>query len=104
MTDTLELSVPTIVTTETVAAFAGAVGSTSLSSPTVMIPEGAVSNGRRYPRPPLMIDRDEAYYWTAEWQDGVRDALQALVAGEYRRFDSDDALDLARWLLEDSER
>jgi hypothetical protein len=96
----MELPVPIAVNSETVGTFAAAVGEVSLE-PGVVIPPGAVLHGRA--RPPLMIDREEAYYWTTAWQDGVRDALAALVSGKFRRFDSEDPLDLARWLLDDSE-
>ncbi len=97
---TTTLPAPVIVNTETVDTFAGAIGPGSVQS-SVAIPAGSVLRGR--PKPPLMIDREEAYYWTTGWQDGVRDALAALVAGKFHRFDSEDPLDLAHWLLDDSE-
>ncbi len=101
MTTTMELPLPTAVNTETVGTEGATVGETRLLPAPVTIPTGQQLEGR--PRPPLMLDRAEAYYWTAAWQDGAREAIEALLAGKFRRFDSDDPLDLARWLLDEKE-
>ena len=50
-------------------------------------------------RVPLMIPADEAYYWSRPWQDDVLTSMEALRAGEFVDFDSDDPNDVARWLL-----
>jgi hypothetical protein len=52
---------------------------------------------RRLPRRvPLFIPRDQAYYWTREWQEGEAEADEEIRRGELRRFsDLDEAL---RWL------
>ncbi len=48
---------------------------------------------------PAFIPADQAYYWSFPWQDDVRASREALAAGEYEDFDSDDPNDVARWLL-----
>lgn len=57
------------------------------------------AGGTRPRRVPAFISADEAYYWTREWQQDVLESMQALRAGEYEDFDSDDPNDVARWLL-----
>lgn len=42
-------------------------------------------------RVPFFIPRDEAYYWTHEWQEGVRRSMADLVAGRCTDFDPDDS-------------
>jgi hypothetical protein len=98
---TMQLPLPVAVNEESVGAGGGSVGETLLAPPSVTVPAGQSLQDR--PKPPMMIDRAEAYYWTAAWQDGMREAVEALMAGKYRRFDSDDPLDLARWLLNEKE-
>jgi hypothetical protein len=49
---------------------------------------------------PLVIPKDQLYYWTGEWREGVRAARDALANGDYRDFDSDDPNDVVRWLLD----
>lgn len=51
----------------------------------------------RFPRRmPLFIPRDQAYYWTREWQEGEAEADEEIRRGELRRFsDVDEAM---RWL------
>lgn len=61
----------------------------------VIVPIGVVTEGRKVP---LMIEREQAYYWTTKWQDGVEQAIRDIQAGEYVRFDSNDPTDVARWL------
>ena len=50
---------------------------------------------------PASIPADQAYYWSAAWQDDIRDSLEALAGGEYEDFDSDDPNDVVRWFLSD---
>ena len=46
---------------------------------------------KRFPRRmPLFIPRDQAYYWTREWQEGIRRSMADLESGNYVDFDSDD--------------
>lgn len=52
---------------------------------------------------PASIPTDQAYYWSVPWQADVRESLEALRAGEFVEFDSDDPNDVARWLLSDDE-
>lgn len=52
---------------------------------------------------PLTIPRDQLYYWTGLWQDGVKVAREALDRGDYEEFDSDDPNDVVRWLLDPEE-
>ncbi len=63
---------------------------TSDSGPSIFAPE-------RLPRRvPLFIPRNQAYYWTREWQEGEVEADEELRRGEARAFDNvEDAL---RWL------
>ncbi|MGH9062576.1 MAG: hypothetical protein ACRDZQ_08030 [Acidimicrobiales bacterium] len=37
------------------------------------------------------VDPDQAWVWTAEWQDQIRSSLADLAAGRTRHFDSGDA-------------
>jgi len=60
----------------------------------------ASSRGRSVERKvPLFIPAEEAYYWSSTWQQGVEESMQALRQGDFKVFDSDDATDVARWLL-----
>lgn len=36
------------------------------------------------------VDPDQAWVWTAEWQDQLRSSLAELAEGRTRRFDSSD--------------
>jgi len=47
-------------------------------------------------RVPLFIPRNEAYYWTHEWQRDEAEALQELERGEGKVFH--DPQDAVRWL------
>lgn len=51
-------------------------------------------------RIPLTIPSDQEYYWHYEWQQGEREALAAMDAGDSIVFDSDDPEDVVRWLQE----
>jgi hypothetical protein len=48
---------------------------------------------------PLFVLREQAYYWSFEWQQDIRESLAALEDGDYEDFDSDDPNDVARWFL-----
>ena len=50
---------------------------------------------------PAMIPADQAYYWSASWQQDIRDSMAALDAGDFEDFDSDDPNDVVRWFLSD---
>lgn len=55
-------------------------------------------------RVPLFIPRDQAYYWTQEWQDSVQSTYAGLEAGEYMDFDDRNDPDaVVRWLLSDED-
>lgn len=47
-------------------------------------------------RVPLFVTRNEAYYWTREWQHDEAEALRELERGEGRVFH--DPKDAVRWL------
>ena len=38
--------------------------------------------------PQVMVDRQQAYFWTERWQAGEREAEADLEAGRYQDFDS----------------
>jgi AbrB family looped-hinge helix DNA binding protein len=42
-------------------------------------------------RPQKVIDATQAWFWTAAWQDGEREASAELKAGAGIRFESDEA-------------
>jgi hypothetical protein len=48
---------------------------------------------------PASIPSDQVYYWSALWQEGIREAMEALEAGDYEEFNSDDPNDVVRWLF-----
>ena len=50
---------------------------------------------------PVGVPRTQFYYWTRNWQEGEREALDALARGEFRRFENGD--DAVRWLLSDDD-
>jgi hypothetical protein len=67
-------------------------------------PTGAskiVTNAKRRGnrRIPLFIPADQAYYWSNPWQRDVAQSMEALRNGEFVDFDSDDPMDVAKWLL-----
>jgi hypothetical protein len=65
-----------------------------------LIARTAASNSGSVERSvPAFISADEAYYWSFNWQEDVRESMDALKAGDYEEFDSDDPNDVARWLL-----
>jgi len=61
------------------------------------VPPDTVTEGRTVP---FLIEKDQAYYWSHKWQEGINGTIADLQAGQYVRFDSDDATDVARWLLD----
>lgn len=42
-------------------------------------------------RIPLFIPRDQAYYWSWEWQQGIRRSMADLEAGNYTDYSPDDS-------------
>ena len=46
---------------------------------------------------PPVTDRSQTYYWTRIWQEGERETLAELAAGNGRRFSS--AIEAISWLL-----
>jgi len=41
---------------------------------------------------PQQVPKDQEWFWTEEWQRGEREVDEALARGEYKSFDSVDAL------------
>jgi AbrB family looped-hinge helix DNA binding protein len=54
-------------------------------------------------RPKVMVDAEDAWFWTPEWQAGEREASAELAAGKGERYDSEKEL-LAALDAIDSER
>jgi hypothetical protein len=54
-------------------------------------------------RVPLFIPREQAYYWTPEWQEGIRRSMADLEAGNYTDFDSDAPNAITRRFVGDEE-
>lgn len=52
-------------------------------------------------RPPLMVSRDEAFFWTGGWQYGERESAAARERGEVRTFGS--SQELIDWLRSDED-
>lgn len=46
-------------------------------------------------RPKLMIDPDQAWFWTPEWQAGEREADEDIKAGRTTFFESEEAMEAA---------
>jgi hypothetical protein len=67
-----------------------------LTAPTAT---AATNAPHRSSRIPLFIRADEAYYWSAPWQDDVREAMAARAAGKSVVFDSEDPNDVVHWLF-----
>jgi len=82
---------PTLsITCSSMSSFAGVVA-TSASGPDFH-PRGL----------PTSIPHAQAYYWTHLWQEGEREALRELAAGQSRTFAEPSAA--IRWLLSDDEQ
>jgi hypothetical protein len=47
----------------------------------------------------MFIPADQIYYWSSPWQQDVAESMKALHSGDFVDFDSDDPMDVARWLL-----
>jgi hypothetical protein len=52
-------------------------------------------------RVPLFVPRDQAYFWTSEWQQGEAEALREIAEGKGLRFSS--GTTAVEWLLADEE-
>ena len=50
-------------------------------------------------RTPLFVPRNQAYYWTRQWQNAEAEGLREIAAGKTRQFTS--GASAARWLLSD---
>jgi antitoxin MazE len=48
--------------------------------------------GRLVLKPQQLIDKDQAWFWTEEWQDAEREAQEDLHAGHTQAFDTLDGL------------
>ncbi len=58
--------------------------------------EAVVEDSRIVLIPKKLIDKDQAWFWTKEWQEGEMEAEEDLRKGRYNDFDNiEDAL---RWL------
>jgi AbrB family looped-hinge helix DNA binding protein len=51
-----------------------------------------VEDGRIIIIPKKLIDADQSWFWTREWQEKEREADEALRKGEFKEFDSVDDL------------
>lgn len=38
---------------------------------------------------PFFVPREQSYYWTPEWQKGIRESMAAYEAGDYIEFNGD---------------
>lgn len=61
--------------------------------------EVAIENGRIVLIPVITIEKDQAWFWTEEWQQGEREAEKNIKAGESSGPMS--AEDTLKWLHED---
>lgn len=52
--------------------------------------EVAVEEGAIVMRPMKLIDADQAWFWTDEWQRGEREASEDIARGRVRRSDNPD--------------
>jgi AbrB family looped-hinge helix DNA binding protein len=52
--------------------------------------EVAVEEGAIVMRPKKLIDADQAWFWTDEWQRGEREASEDIARGRVRRTDNAD--------------
>lgn len=46
-----------------------------------------VENGAIVLRPKVLVDKDQAYFWTERWQKGEREADTDIELGRVRRFE-----------------
>lgn len=49
-----------------------------------------VDDGHLVVTPVRIVPKDQAWFWTEEWQTAEREADEDLAAGRTRRFDSDE--------------
>jgi AbrB family looped-hinge helix DNA binding protein len=54
--------------------------------------EVQVVDGQVHLLPKQVIDKDQAYFWTAAWQEGEREAEQDLRQGRTEQFETLEAL------------
>ena len=47
-------------------------------------------DGGIFLRPVALVDKSQAYIWTKEWQEQLRESDEALANGEYKSFDNVD--------------
>lgn len=52
-------------------------------------------------RPPLMVPRDELFFWTRAWQEGERESAEERRRGNVRTFSTGE--DLISWLRSDDD-
>jgi hypothetical protein len=50
-------------------------------------------------RVPFFIPREQAYYWTREWREGIQRSMADLEAGNYTDFSPDDPGSITRRFL-----
>ena len=50
--------------------------------------EAEVVDGKILLRPKELIDKDQAWFWTKEWQEGEREADEDIKAGRTKEFDN----------------
>lgn len=50
---------------------------------------------------PILIARDELFFWTRKWQEGEAESAAARASGDFREFSS--GRDAVRWLLSDDD-
>jgi hypothetical protein len=48
---------------------------------------------------PMSVPEGQGYLWSIAWQKGEAEADEALMTGDFVKFDSDDPDDVIRWLL-----
>ena len=64
----------------------------SANATTASLQSAAAANAPRRPLPPhrmpLVVSRDDLYFWTASWQDSEARAEEDLAAGRYVEFES----------------
>jgi hypothetical protein len=69
------------------------------SEVSVSLESTSVPDMRSPYRVPFFIPSEQAYYWTREWQEGVRRSMADLEAGNYTDFIPDDPGAITRRFL-----
>lgn len=54
-------------------------------------------------RVPFFIPREQAYYWTREWQKGIQRSMADLEAGNYTDFSPDEPGSITRRFLDETD-